>query len=150
MQAFCTHLAVEMDCDKLVGVNSTYQEDTTVNDLIAEVLGDTEVIESSYTIHDQFNTWMSKVLDNINTETANVNSRINESLSQQLQQGVITQYEYADLEYITRLWMKYKNSFNLYRLGCTGSKKEIILVLLELFELKQISKDIFVNEVLQL
>ena len=75
-------------------------------------MGDTKVIESSYTIHDQFNTWMSKVLDNINTETANVNSRINESLSQQLQQGVITQYEYADLEYISRLWMKYKNSFN--------------------------------------
>ena len=147
MQTFYTHSAMESmkSCDD---PDSTYKEDTTINDLIVEVLGDTEVIESSYTIHDHFNTWMSKVLDNINTET--VSSKINESLSQQLQQGVITQYEYADLEYIARLWLRYKNSFNLYKLGCTGSKKEILIVLLELFELKQLSKDIFVNAILQL
>ena len=67
-----------------------------------------------------------------------------------MQQGVITQYEYSDLEYIARLWIKYNNLLNLYKLGYTGSRKEILLVLLELFELKQISKDIFANAVLQL
>jgi len=75
---------------------------------------------------------------------------INESLSRQLQEGVLNQYEYAELEYITRLWIKYKNSFNLYKLGCNGSKKEILMVLLELFELKQISKDILINTFMEL
>ena len=137
-------------CDELVDPNSTYKEDTTVNDLIAEVLGDIQVVDSSYTIQDTFDNWMKKVLNDVNLHNNELNKTINESLSRQLQEGVLNQYEYAELEYITRLWIKYKNSFNLYKLGCNGSKKEILMVLLELFELKQISKDILINTLMKL
>ena len=109
-----------------------------------------QVVDNSYTLQDTFDNWMKKVLNDVNLHNNELNKTINESLSRQLQEGVLNQYEYAELEYITRLWIKYKNSFNLYKLGCNGSKKEILMVLLELFELKQISKDILINTLMEL
>lgn len=53
---------------------------------------------------------MTKVLDNINVHNNELNNTINESLSRQLQKGVLNQYENTE--------------YNLYKLGCTGSKTE--------------------------
>jgi len=82
-QAFYNHSAMDVmricGCDELIDSDSTkfdsnrqyhtcylYKEDTTVNDLIAEVLGDIQIVDSSYTIQDTFDNWMKKVLNDVN------------------------------------------------------------------------------------
>ena len=140
MELLYNHLAMDVvrtcGCDELIDPDPTkfnsnqlyytchlYNEDTTINDLIEEVLCDVEVVDTN-SIQETFDIWMKKVVENLNASSFNVNRRIDESPSRQLQEGILNQYEYADLEYITRLWIKYKNSANLYNLGCSSRKKK--------------------------
>ena len=134
-----------------------FYREQSVNDLITEVLCDVEVIDSgianqaiqpTQTIDKTFDTWMTKVVENEITDDINLSKTINESLWRQLQEGLLNQYEYNDLEYIGGLWIKLKRSTKFYKLGSTGSKKDILLVLVELFELKQISKEMFIDSLM--
>ena len=99
-----------------------------------------------------FDDWMTKVLDDEagRTRTTDVSKKINESLSRQLQDGLLSYYEYIDLEYIGRLWIRLLNSIHRYHLGCGCNKRDILSILLELFELKQIPESLFIESVLQL
>ena len=117
--------------------------------------GETEVIDSGYQSIDLntiFNEWMTKVLDDepVKTRTADLSKKIKESLSRQLQDGLLSYPEYIDLEYISRLWMMLLNMIHRYRLGCQSNKRDILSILLELFESKQIPKTLFIESVLQL
>ena len=76
--------------------------------------------------------------------------KITESLSRQLQDGLISYYEYVDLEYIGGIWIKLLMLINSYKLGCTSNKKDIASLLVELFEFKQISKSLLIETILQL
>ena len=100
----------------------------------------------------QFDDWMTKVLDDeaVRTRTTGLSNKINESLSRQLQDGLLSYYEYIDLEYIARLWMRLLNSIHRYHHGCGCNKRDILSILLELFESKQIPKSLFIESVLQL
>ena len=49
---------------------------------------------------------MSKVLDNEAGRTSDLKKKINESLSRQLQDGLLSHYEYVNLEYISAIWIK--------------------------------------------
>ena len=99
-----------------------------------------------------FDLWMTKVK---NEEVARKkieddSVKMKESLSRQLQGGIITYNEYIDLDYINRLWIKVLNTMKRYQLGTVCNKRDVISMLLELLELKQISKQIFINTVSQL
>ena len=59
-----------------------------------------EVIDSSIDLNTTFNEWMSKVLDNEAGRTSDLKKKINESLSRQLQDELLSYYEYVDLEYM--------------------------------------------------
>ena len=120
-----------------------FYREKSVNDLISEVLYDVEVINSgnatqvaqpTQAIYETFDTWIAKVMENESADDNDLSKKINESLSRKLQDGLLNQYEYIDLEYIGRLWIKLKHSTKLYKLGSSGSMKDILLVLVELFE----------------
>ena len=131
-------------------------ETLSFDDCETKVLaGETEVIDSGYQSIDLntiFNEWMTKVLDDepVKTRTADLSKKIKESLSRQLQDGLLSYPEYIDLEYISRLWMKLLNSIHRYHLGCVGNTRDILSTLLELFESKQIARSLFIESVLQL
>ena len=129
-------------------------ETLSFDDCETKVLND-EVIDSGYQsidLNKEFDNWMSSVLDDeaVKTRTADVSKKINDSLSRQLQDGLLSYNEYIDLEYISRLWMRLLNLIHRYRLGCQSNKRDILSILLELFEWKQISNSLFVESVLQL
>ena len=67
---------------------------TKFDDLVTKVLDD-EVIDSSIDLNTTFNEWMSKVLDNEAGRTSDLKKKINESLSRQLQDGLLSYYEYV-------------------------------------------------------
>ena len=122
---------------------------TKLDDLVTKVLDD-EVIDSSSSIdlNTTFNEWMSKVLDNEAGRTSDLKKKINESLSGQLRDGLLSYYEYADLEYIGGVWLKLLLLINSYNLGCVSIKKDIASLLVELFELKQIQRSLFIETLL--
>ena len=106
-----SHASVkEEDRENILDVN------TTLDDLVTKVL-DYEVIDSSIDLNATFNAWMSKVLDNEVGRTSDLKKKITESLSRQLQDGLLSYYEYVDLEYIGGVWVKLLLFINSYNLG---------------------------------
>ena len=93
---------------------------------------------------------MSNVIDNEAGRTTDLKKKITESLNRQLQDGLISYHEYVDMEYICGIWIKLLLLIKSYNLGCTSIKKDIASLLLELFDLKQISKSLLIETILQL
>ena len=122
------------------------QLNTKFDDLVTNI----EVIDSSIDLNTIFNSWMGNVLDNEAGRTSDLKKKINESLSRQLQDGLLSHYEYVDLEYIGGIWLKLLMLINSYNLGCLSIKKDITSSLLELFELKQIPRSLLIETILQL
>ena len=141
------------DCVDIIE-RAVEEEDLNIkfDDFVTKVL-DNQVIDSGYQsidLNTTFDDWMTKVLDNEVGKTTDLKKKINESLSRQLQDGLLSYNEYIDLEYIGILWIRLLDSIPRYHLGCVVNKRNILSVLLELFELKQISKTLFIESVLQL
>ncbi len=81
---------------------------------IAASIGDSEVIASSHdtdilatlldgkrdNLDTTFESWIAKLIENETgqTKTVHLNAKIKESLNRQLQDGLLTYYEYIDLE----------------------------------------------------
>ena len=122
------------------------QLNTKFDDLVTNI----EVIDSSTDLITTFNEWMSKVLDNEAGKTSDLKKKITESLSRQLEDGLISYHEYVDMQYIGGIWIKLLLLIKSYNLGCTSIKKDIASLLVELFELKQISKNLLIETILQL
>ena len=93
---------------------------------------------------------MSNVLDNKAGRTTDLQKKITESHNRQLQDGLISYHEYVDMQYIGGIWIKLLLLIKSYNLGCTSIKKDIASLLVELFELKQISKNLLIETILQL
>ena len=119
---------------------------TTLDDLVTN----REVVDSSIDLNTTFNTWMSNVLDNEAGRASELKKKIAESLSRQLQDELLSYYEYVDLEYISGIWIKSLMLINSYNLGCTSIKKDIASLLVELFELKQVQRSLLIETILQL
>ena len=119
---------------------------TTLDDLVTNI----EVVDSSIDLNTTFNTWMSNVLDNEAGRTSESKKKIAESLSRQLEDGLISYHEYVDMQYIGGIWIKLLLLIKSYNLGCTSIKKDIASLLTELFGLKQISKNLLIKTILQL
>ena len=125
------------------------KEEDRMNTKFDDLVTNIEVIDSSIDLNTTFNTWMSNVLDNEAGRTSNLKKKITESLSRQLQDGLISYHEYVD-KYIGGIWIKLLLLIKSYNLGCTSIKKDIASLLTELFELKQISKNLLIETILQL
>ena len=123
---------------------------TKFDDLVTMVLDDKVIIDSSIDLNTTFNAWMSNVLDNEAGRTSALKKKITESLSRQLQDGLISYHEYVDMEYIGGIWIKLLQLIKSYNLGCASIKKDIASLLVELFELKQIQRSLLIEIILQL
>lgn len=134
---------------------SCSKEDSVKIETVVEKSGDilANLLDSKKeNLSTSFDSWMTKVLDNEaeRKKTLNLSAKIKESLSRQLQDGLLSYYEYIDLEYTGRIWIRLLNTVNAYHLGSACNKKDILSLLLELLELKQISKELFIESALQL
>ena len=155
--------------EKMVTSSVTLQRDVLENDkpILDQKLytpsdfGECEIVASSHdtdilsslldgkreNVSATFDSWIEKLLENGETKTADLSDKIKMTLSQQLQDGLLSSYEYIDLEYIGRVWIGLLNKLDMYKLGSTYCKKDILSLLLELYELKQISKEQFMDTV---
>ena len=113
-------------------------------DILANLLdGKRENVSST------FDSWVVKLLENGKKKTTDLNEKVKMALGQQLQEGLLNYQEYIDLEYVGRVWTELLNKLNMYKLGSTCCKKDILSLLLELYDLRQISKELLIEIVLQ-
>ena len=75
---------------------------------------------------------------------------VQDSLSKQIIDGLISEQDSIELEYTCDLWINLYKTFLGKSSGADFSDREVLTYLLELYSLKQISKTFFINTALEL
>ena len=83
-------------------------------------------------------------------KTADLRQNISDSLQRQLLDGFINEIDIRELEYVADLWVNLHAAFINKCSGAEFIDRDILTYLLELFNLKQISKNFFIQIALQL
>ena len=71
-------------------------------------------------------------------------------LQRKVDVGIISEKDSIEFEYIADLWLNLYKSFICRSAGATFADRDVINYLIELYEVKQISKELFVQIVLEL
>ena len=79
-----------------------------------------------------------------------IGHRIDALLNRQLEDSQVTVKEFIDLSRVRVLWTEVINALSTYNLGSTTNKRLIVTNLLQLFSLKQIKEEAFIDFVTQL
>ena len=96
--------------------------------------------------------WSHHILD-VETKVKRVTDfreTIVADLHRKIQDGVISEQDSLEFEYITDLWANLYKSFLCRSAGADFADRDVITYLIELYGLKQISKELFVQIVLDL
>ena len=96
--------------------------------------------------------WSQRIFD---AETkiqgvTDLRQNIIDALQRQVLDGLISESDSFELEYVADLWIKLYKSFLCKCIGADFSDRDVLTYLLELFTLKQISKEFFMQVSLQL
>ena len=92
-------------------------------------------------------TWTQRLLD-IETsfkKTTDLRCGIFDSLRRQQLDGFISEQYARELEYTADLWIKLHTAFSCKSTGGKFNDRDVLTYLLELYDLKQISKELFVR-----
>ena len=73
-----------------------------------------------------------------------------EDLRRKVEDSIISEQDSVEFEYITDLWLNLYKSFICCSVGADFSDRDVITYLLELYEVKQISKELFIKITLEL
>ena len=96
--------------------------------------------------------WSHHILD-VETKVKRVTDfreTIVADLHRKIQDGVISEQDSLEFEYVTDLWTNLYKSFLCRSAGADFVDRDVITYLIELYGLKQISKELFVQIVLDL
>ena len=96
--------------------------------------------------------WIERILDAEarHSKTVNFYQRVEESLTRQQQDGLLSVNELAELRYIANLWRHLLHTSSYYTAGCNFLKKDIIELLLDLYSVRQITRGVFLDSCLKL
>ena len=96
--------------------------------------------------------WSHNILD-VETKVKRVKDfreTIVADLHRKIEDGVISEQDSLEFEYITDLWANLYKSFLCRSAGPDFADRDVVTYLIELYGLKQISKELFVQIVLDL
>ena len=104
-----------------------------------------------FTISEALESWSRRVcsLEKVFKKTTDFHEKVLASLQHQLVDGLISQQDVNELEYVADLWQKLYITFNCKVLGCEFSTRDLLTYLLELYSLNLISKEFFIEVVLK-
>lgn len=103
-------------------------------------------------IVDSLDSWSQRLLDIESKlkKTQTIREKVVDSLKRQVLDGLISESDSFELEYTTDLWL---NLYKTYLCKCAGTDytdRDVLHYLIELYTLKQISKEFFIQVALQL
>ena len=104
-----------------------------------------------------------KIFDNLNARTerivnveeclkksTDIRKSVVDSLNRQVLDGLISEQDSIELEYICDLWVNLYKSVLCKTVGADFSDRDVLTYLLELYTLDQISKKFFIDTALEL
>ena len=99
-----------------------------------------------------FDSWTSRIIDVESKlqKTQDIRQSVLQSLKRQVLDGLVSEQDSIELEYVVDLWL---NLYRTYLCKCVGadfSDRDVLTYLIELYTLKQISKEFFIQVALQL
>ena len=103
-------------------------------------------------IGEALESWSQRILDieaKING-VGNLRESIVNSLKRQALDGLISESDTFELEYVADLWINLYKSFHCKSVGASFTDRDVLTYLLELFSLGQISKEFFIQVALEL
>ena len=103
------------------------------------------------TISETSESWSQRVcnLETISKQTSDFYEKAVNCLQDQMIDGLIIHQDVKELEYVADLWQKLYITYNCKILGCEFSTRDVLTYLLELYSLKQISKQFFIEVALK-
>ena len=98
------------------------------------------------------NSWTAQIIDAESRikKTLDIRKSVLDSLNRQVLDGLISEQDSIELEYICDLWINLYTSFLCTSSGAEFTDRDVLTYLLELYSLKQISKNFFINITLEL
>ena len=98
------------------------------------------------------NNWFQQLLyiESVFKTSKSLQLQINEALERMKLDGLLSSNEFDDLTKVGKLWHELIELSYCYHTGSDSSRKRIIELLLELYSLKQLTKEVFVNTCTQL
>ena len=96
--------------------------------------------------------WTERIIDAESRikKTQDIGKSVLDSLNRQVLDGLISEQDAIELEYTCDLWINLYKSFLCHSAGADFADRDMISYLIELYGLKQISKELFVQIVLDL
>ena len=96
--------------------------------------------------------WTEQIIDAESRikKTQDIRKSVLDSLNRQVLDGLISEQDSIELEYICDLWINLYTSFLCTSSGAEFTDRDVLTYLLELYSLKQISKNFFINIALEL
>ena len=103
-------------------------------------------------IEDALHRWTGRILDaeTRHGQTNNLRTNIGASLCRQQLDGFLNHQDIAELRFIADIWTDLLDYTSSYTIGCEFVKRNIIGCLLELYKLRQIDDNLFVESCLKL
>ena len=96
--------------------------------------------------------WMQRIVDTESRQTKCTAFRrsIDCALHRMLGDGLLNQYDINELQYVAGLWSELLSATSCYTVGCSFAKRAVITLLLELYTLKQVNSELFIDACVQL
>ena len=96
--------------------------------------------------------WTEKIIDAESRikKTQDIRKSVLDSLNRQVLDGVISEQDSIELEYICDLWINLYKSFLCKSSGADFADRDVLTYLLELYTLMQISKNFVINIALEI
>ena len=76
--------------------------------------------------------------------------RIGGALNRMQGDGMLNRYDIDELQYVADLWTHLLSAASCYTVGGSFAKRDIITLLLDLYSLKQVTRELVVEACLQL
>ena len=110
---------------------------------------DNSVLED---IVDSLDSWSQRLLDIESKlkKTQTIREKVVDSLKRQVLDGLISESDSFELEYTTDLWLNLYKTYLCKSAGTDYTERDVLHYLIELYTLKQISKEFFIQVALQL
>ena len=96
--------------------------------------------------------WTARIVnvENKIEKIRDIQKIVRESLNRQVIDGLISEQDSIELEYTCDLWVNLIKTLLSISLGALGADRDVLTYLLELYTLKQISKELFISIALKL
>ena len=88
--------------------------------------------------------------ESLRDRTEDIRLKIENSIHRQQIDGFLSHFAAAELRYVGDLWIRLLHAIASFDIGCTFTKRDILSLLLELYTLNQLSKNVFVETCLKL